>query len=432
MQKYSLQLTDEEKEILAGKQGEAMRKALESVVLYGQIFGAEHLAPIGGSVHLVTSFGIPLLKPVFSLVDELIAAGLKTAKPFTVDPRPMDFQNVPVNILEKFIFKKIMYGKQAQYEEQLRKVGLKDDKSFTCTCYMDEVGNIPRKGQILAWAESSAVVYANSVLGARTNRNSGLLELLCGITGRAPVFGLLTDEGRKADWLIEVKTKSLPEAQILGSAIGMKVMEEVPFVTGLTSFLGEELNQRVKDYLKDMGAAAASNGAVGLYHIEDLTPEALELSRGLLKSGYKTYVIDDAELKRVRDSYPLMWKNPAASPKICFIGCPHLSLRQIYEWLEHFETELKSSGKKKLAVTTIMTAAPAVADAFRNDKVSYSRLTGIGARLTSICPLMYMNNPLCAKKAVMTNSNKLRTYTTARYFTDAETARIAVEGGIYG
>jgi len=432
MQKYSLQLTDEEKEILAGKQGETMRKALESVVLYGQIFGAEHLAPIGGSVHLVTSFGIPLLKPVFSLVDELIAAGLKTAKPFTVDPRPMDFQNVPVNILEKFIFKKIMYGKQAQYEEQLRKVGLKDDKSFTCTCYMDEVGNIPRKGQILAWAESSAVVYANSVLGARTNRNSGLLELLCGITGRAPVFGLLTDEGRKADWLIEVKTKSLPEAQILGSAIGMKVMEEVPFVSGLTSFLGEELNQRVKDYLKDMGAAAASNGAVGLYHIEDLTPEALELSRGLLKSGYKTYVIDDAELKRVRDSYPLMWKNPAASPKICFIGCPHLSLRQIYEWLEHFETELKSSGKKKLAVTTIMTAAPAVADAFRNDKVSYSRLTGIGARLTSICPLMYMNNPLCAKKAVMTNSNKLRTYTTARYFTDAETARIAVEGGIYG
>jgi hypothetical protein len=432
MQKYSLQLTDEEKEILAGKQGETMRKALESVVLYGQIFGAEHLAPIGGSVHLVTSFGIPLLKPVFSLVDELIAAGLKTAKPFTVDPRPMDFQNVPVNILEKFIFKKIMYGKQAQYEEQLRKVGLKDDKSFTCTCYMDEVGNIPRKGQILAWAESSAVVYANSVLGARTNRNSGLLELLCGITGRAPVFGLLTDEGRKADWLIEVKTKSLPEAQILGSAIGMKVMEEVPFVTGLTSFLGEELNQRVKDYLKDMGAAAASNGAVGLYHIEDLTPEALELSRGLLKSGYKTYVIDDAELKRVRDSYPLMWKNPAARPKVCFIGCPHLSLRQIYEWLEHFETELKSSGKKKLAVTTIMTAAPAVADAFRNDKVSYSRLTGIGARLTSICPLMYMNNPLCAKKAVMTNSNKLRTYTTARYFTDAETARIAVEGGIYG
>ena len=431
MREYSMQLTGEEKAILEGKQGETMRKALESVVLYGQIFGAQKLAPVEGSVHLVTSFGIPLLKPVFALMDELIAAGLKTAQPFTVDPRPMDFKNVPANILEKFIFKKIMYGKQAQYEEQLRRVGLKDDKSFTCTCYMDEVGNIPRKGQILAWAESSAVVYANSVLGARSNRNSGVLELLCGITGRAPVFGLLTDEGRRADWLIEIKTKSLPEAQILGSAVGMKVMEEVPFISGLNTFLGNDLNQSVKDYLKDMGAASASNGAVGLYHVEGLTPEAVDMSRGLLKQGYRSYVIDDAALKKVYDGYPLMWKNPAAKPKICFIGCPHLSLRQIHEWLERFENELESSGNRKLAVTTIMTAAPAVVDAFRKDEKACSRLAGIGAHLTSICPLMYMNNPLCSKKAVITNSNKLRTYTTARYFTDDEITKIAIRGGIH-
>jgi hypothetical protein len=428
---YSMQLTDEEKAILEGKQGNTMRKALESVVLYGQIFGAQKLAPIEESVHLVTSFGIPLLKPVFSLMDELIAAGLKTAQPFTVDPRPMDFKNVPANILEKFIFKKIMYEKQAQYEEQLRKVGLKDNKSFTCTCYMEEVGNIPRKGKILAWAESSAVVYANSVLGARSNRNSGVLELLCGITGRAPVFGLLTDEGRQAGWLVEVKTKSLPEAQILGSAIGMKVMEEVPFISGLNTFLGNDLNQRVKDYLKDMGAASASNGAVGLYHVEGLTPEAVSLSRSLLKQEYRSYVIDDAELKRVYDGYPLMWKNPSAKPKLCFIGCPHLSLKQIYEWLERFEEELKSTGEKKIVVATIMTAAPAVVDAFKKDEKAYSRLTGIGAHLTSICPLMYMNNPLCSKKAVITNSNKLRTYTTARYFTDAEITNIATKGVIH-
>jgi predicted aconitase len=427
-----MHLTDEERAILEGKQGEAMRKALESIVLYGQIFGAQRLAPIEGGVHLVTSFGIPLLKPVFSLMDELIAAGLKTVKPFTVDPRPMDFKNVPANIIEKFIFKKIMYGKQAQYEEQLRKVGLKDDKSFTCTCYMEEVGNIPRKGQIIAWAESSAVVYANSVLGARSNRNSGVLELLCGITGRAPVFGLLTDEGRKADWLIEIKTKSLPEAQILGSAIGMKVMEEVPFISGLDAFLGNELNQRARDYLKDMGAAAASNGAVGLYHVEGLTPEAVEASLGLLKQGYRSYVIDAAELTKVCDGYPLMWKNPSAKPKICFIGCPHLSLRQIYEWLERFESEMRFSENKKLAITTIMTAAPAVVDAFRKDEKAYSQLTGIGAHLTSICPLMYMNNPLCSRKAVITNSNKLRTYTTARYFTDGEIMNIAAKGVING
>jgi predicted aconitase len=295
---------------------------------------------------------------------------------------------------------------------------------------MEEVGNIPLKGQIIAWAESSAVVYANSVLGARSNRNSGVLELLCGITGRAPVFGLLNDEGRRADWLIEIKTKSIPEAQILGSAIGMKVMEEVPFISGLDTFLGNELNQRARDYLKDMGAAAASNGSVGLYHVERLTPEAVEASRGLLKQGYRSYVIDDAELTKVYDGYPLMWKNRSAKPKICFIGCPHLSLRQIYEWLERFESEMRFSKNKKLAVTTIMTAAPAVVDAFRKDEKAYSRLTGIGAHLTSICPLMYMNNPLCSKKAVITNSNKLRTYTTARYFTDGEIMRSAVKGVI--
>jgi predicted aconitase len=125
-----------------------------------------------------------------------------------------------------------------------------------------------------------------------------------------------------------------------------------------------------------------------------------------------------------------MWKNRFAKPKICFVGCPHLSLRQIYEWLERFESKLKSSGNTKLKVTTILTAAPAVADAFRKDEKAYSRLTGIGAHLTSICPLMYMNNPLCSRKAVITNSNKLRTYTTARYFTDAEITNIAARGGI--
>ena len=431
MQKeYSMHLTDEERAILNGEQGEVMRKALESIVLYGQTFGAQRLTPIDGGVHFVTSCSLSILKPVFALIDELINAGLKTTKPFTADPRPMDFKNVPANFIEKFIFEKIMYGNQAHYEEQLRKVGLKDDKAFTCTCYLDEVGNIPLKGQFIAWAESSAVVYANSVLGARSNRISGLLELLCGITGRTPVFGLLTDEGRKADWLVEIKTSVLPEAQILGSAIGMKVMEDVPYISGLAAFLGNKLDQRVRDYLKDMGAAAASNGAVGLYHIEGLTPEAADMSRTLLKPGYYSYLIDDAELKRVYDGYPVMWKKPSAKPKVCFVGCPHLSLQQIYDWLERFETELSSAGKTRLAVTTILTAAPAVVDAFRKDAAAYARLQDMGARLSSICPLMYMFNPLCHKKAVVTNSNKLRTYSTARYFTDAKIASVAVKGGI--
>ena len=427
MQDYKMKLTDEELAILGGSRGETMRKALESVVRYGEIFGAERLADVEHPVHLVTSFGIPLLSPVFSLMEELNEAELKTAFPFTVDPRPIDYANVACNPIEKLVFSRIMYGKQADYEKQLTKAGLASDDAFTCTCYMDEVGNIPPEGTVLAWAESSAVVYANSVLGAKTNRNSGILELLCGITGKTPVFGFLTDEGRKADWLIEIKTTEIPEAQVLGSAIGMKVMEDVPFIRGLDKYTGSVLDGDARDYLKDMGAATASNGAVGLYHVENLTPEAVKSGSALLKEGYRTYVIDDAELARVRASYPDMWKKKDARPERCFIGCPHLSFNQLKGWTERLERKLEEKGRRKVAVRTIFTAAPAVAEKFRSDSRLYGRLLATGARLSSICPLMYMNNPLCAKKPIITNSNKLRTYTSCRYHTDSEILDLITE-----
>ena len=142
------------------------------------------------------------------------------------------------------------------------------------------------------------------------------------LIGKAPEFGLLTDEGRKAKWLVEVKTSRVPNAQVLGSAIGMKVVEDVPYIIGLDRFLGNELTTTTRDYLKDMGAASASNGAVGLYHVENLTPEAVEHGRNLLTENYQTYIIDDQEIERVIRSYPLMWKQPKAKPKVCFIGCP--------------------------------------------------------------------------------------------------------------
>jgi predicted aconitase len=105
----------------------------------------------------------------------------------------------------------------------------------------------------------------------------------------------------------------------------MKVMEDVPYVKGLTKFIGTELNADATAYLKDFGAATASNGAVGLYHIDGLTPEAVELGEKLIADGAKTYVIDDAELSRVKNSYPCIWKDPNATPKLCFVGCPSSS-----------------------------------------------------------------------------------------------------------
>lgn len=425
-----MRLTPEEQGILDGKQGETMAKIMKTLVLYGDAFGAEKFVPVTGAGHLVTSFGISVLKPVFSIIQELIDAGLKVDEGFTADPRPIDYANVKCSPIEKLVFNKIIYGMQDSYENQLDKLGLKSRKSFTCTCYLDEVGNLPKKGDILSWAESSAVVYANSVLGARCNRNSGIIELFGSILGKVPEFDLLTDEGRKAKWVVEIKTSSKPEAQVLGSAIGMKVMEDVPFIKGLDAFIGTELNNDTKAYLKDMGAATASNGAVGLYHVENLTPEAAELGSALIREDAKTYVIDDAELKRVKDSYPCIWKDKSAQPDRCFIGCPHLTFSQLGEWADRFEAELKKQGKSKVGLLTIMTSAPEVLEKFKKEnKTAYDKLLGFGINLTSICPLMYMNNPLCGKKPVITNSNKLRTYTTARYFTDSEITAIAVKGG---
>lgn len=426
-----MKLTDEELAILNGEKGDTLAKVIKTLVLYGDAFGADCFVPVTGDGHLVTSFGLSVLKPVFRIMDELIESGLKAQRPFTVDPRPIDFDNVPSNFLQKLIFNKMMYGAQTPYEEQLSKVGLRNKNSFTCTCYLSEVANRPKKGDILSWAESSAVVFANSVLGARCNRNSGIIELFGQVLGKVPRFDLLTDEGRKAKWIIEVKTTKKPEAQILGSAIGLKVMEDVPYVKGLDKFIGNELNEVSESYLKDFGAATASNGAVGLYHIENLTPEAKELGEKLIDENARTYVIDDAELARVYKNYPVIWKDKNAKPDRCFIGCPHLSMSQLLEWCSRFESEIKKQGKKKVALLTILSVAPDVLEAFElTHSKEYYTLKSYGINFTNICPLMYMNNPLCSHKPVITNSNKLRTYTSARYYTDDEICAIAVKGSV--
>ena len=420
-------LTKEQQAILDGEKGETMAKVMKTLVMYGDAFEAEKLVPITSKYnHLVTSFGLKVMSPVYDLMQQLLDAGVASDQKFSVDPRPLD-KNVPANVLQNFVFNKFMYTKQDFYEEQLHKLGLMDDKAFSCTCYMDEVGNKPQKGDVLSWAESSAVVYANSVLGARCNRNSGIIDIMGSIVGYVPYFGLLTDEGRRATWVIKVQTTKKPEAQLLGSAIGMKVMEDVPYVVGLDQWIGTELDDAACAYLKDFGAATASNGAVGLYHIANLTPEAKELGESLIAEGAKEYIIDDAELQRVQDNYPVMWKKPDATPKLCFVGCPHLSLEQLKSWTDNIEAALAAKGNKKVVIPTVLTAAPAVLEAFNRTDYA-ARLKATGVITSYICPLMYMNNPLCKKMPVITSSNKLRTYTSSRYYRDEEILEIITGG----
>ncbi len=423
-----MQLTAEQQAVLNGEKGETLQKVMKTLVMYGEAFGADKMVPVTSKYnHLVTSFGLKMMTPVFDLMQQLIDAGALSEQQFSVDPRPLD-PNVPANFLQKFVFNNFMYSTQESYEQQLKQLGLLGDDAFTCACYLDQVGNKPAKGDVLSWAESSAVVYANSVLGARCNRNSGIMDIMGSIAGCVPHFGLVTDEGRKATWIVKVQTTKKPEAQLLGSAIGMKVMEDVPYIVGLDAWLGTELDESACAYLKDFGAATASNGAVGLYHIENLTPEAVEQGTALVKEGAREYVIDDAELKRVQDNYPVMWKKKDAKPKLCFVGCPHMSLQQLKDWTDRVEAGLAANGNKKVLVPTVFTTAPAVKKEF--EATDYAkRLAATGVILSCICPLMYMNNPLCGPMPVITSSNKLRTYTTARYYTEEEILTQITKGG---
>ena len=437
-----MKLTPEQQAVLDGSKGAVMAKVMKTLVMYGDAFGAEKMVPVTSTYgHTVISFGINAMKPVYDLYDQLIEAGAFSEQKFTADPLPLD-KNVPSNPLQDLVFRQFMYKQQARYEAQLRKLGILSDKDYTCTCYLDEVGNKPKQGEVLSWAESSAVVYANSVLGARCNRNSGMIELMGSIAGCVPYFGFLTDDGRKADWIVEVRTTKKPEPQLLGSAIGMKVMEKVPYIKGLDQWIGTEINEDAIAYLKDFGdpldalvmipnsvfpGCVVECRAVGLYHIEHLTPEAVQQGEALIRDGAPVYVIDDAELQRVRESYPCVWKNLNAKPKLCFMGCPHMTLHQLIDTTERVEASLRAHGQRKVCIPTVFTAAPGVIEEF--EKTEYApRLRNTGVVLSYICPLMYMNNPLSKAMPVITSSNKLRTYTTARYYTEDEIITMITKG----
>ena len=413
-------LNEELLAIHRGEQGEGMMKILNTLIMYGEAFDASEMVKITGSMGHAVIGGAPVTwAPLVELFEEWVEEGLKSKVPLTTDPRPRD-RHIRLSFTKNLMYA-YLYSRQKRLEKALRALGVEDMDNFTCTPYLEQIGNIPQKGDILSWAESSAVVYVNSVLGARCNRNSGVIELMGNILGYVPKFGLLTDEGRKAGWIIDVRCESRPDPQILGSTIGMKVIDEVPFIKGLDQWIGTELNCDSISFLKDMGAAAASNGSVGLYHVAEMTPEAKEQGESIIRDGAPIYVIDDAELKRVKDSYPCMWDDPEASPEICFIGCPHLSAEQILDWADRIDSSLRKNGLTSVNVYTIFLSSPKVIDAVEKVYPDYiKKLDRMGILLTSICPLSFSSNPMCKNMNMITCSNKFRYYSHARFFSEAE------------
>lgn len=422
-----LKLTAEEQEILDGKKGELLQKSIKTVIAYGQLFGAESLTDLDCAPHMAMSWGSDGVEPFLKIYKQLADAGLKTYAPFTADPKPMDYDNLPMSDKETTVAKKV-YNRMDELEEINLALGMKKD-NWSCACYLPQMGNTPKYGDMLAWSESSAINFTNSALGARTNRNSMGIDMLCSILGKAPVFGLLTDEGRKAKWLIDVRLDSIPHPEMIGSAIGIKVTEDVSYIIGMDKFLPGGVNEQNTGYLKDLGAATASNGAVGLYHMEGVTPEAIKYGRDILEEGYQTYVIDQAELDRIYATYPNLWKEQEGIPERIFLGCPHMSYIQMVEWGNRIVDAMEKAGKTKTALPTNFFGSIFVKNDFekRNPEL-VKKLDSYGVLRPINCPMMWCSTPVSGAERIATNSNKTRVYTTARFFFDDVLTHLIVHG----
>ncbi|MCK5366491.1 MAG: DUF521 domain-containing protein, partial [Gammaproteobacteria bacterium] len=349
--------------------------------------------------------------------------------PYTVNPRPFDLYNVQTSPDEQImIFEG--YPLQVDIDHLHVRLGGRGMKTRSCMCYLPEIGNAPPKGTFCAWAESSAVNAGNSILGIRTNRNSCGMDMMCGLLGKAPYFGLLTDEGRQAVWLIDVKTSGEPDWGVLGGAIGVKCAEDVPFVAGIDKYLGGKVDDSNMHKLKAMGSATASNGAVGLYHVENITPDAIEKGRNLLAEGYRTYVVDDAELERIYSGYPNLWSKKDAKPNRCFIGCPHNTYHEILTWGRNVTEALKKRRQEKVALPIHLFCPTVVRDHLIDEHPELVRdMKRCGMSFSNMCAVMFTGLAGYQEtEFAVTNSNKVRKYSSARYFPDETLVDIVLTG----
>jgi predicted aconitase len=428
---HKMTLTQEEQEILNGSKGPMMAKVLKTIVMHGELFGAERLADCRGAPHTSLYTGAPWVAPVLEMFEEIADAGLKAFAPYTVNPMAIDLYTVgqdPVKRnmqLESFP----LTGRLIQVHTRL---GARPLNNWSCACYVPEVGNTAEPGTVVTWAESSAVNYGNSVLGLRVNRMATGMEILCGIAAKVPVFGMLTDEGRRAKWHIDVRLSEEPHWGALGGAIGTKVVEQVPYITGIDQWIGMEDGKPdlvAMGKLKAMGSSTASSGAVGLYHVENVTPEAIEQGRELLVDDHQTYVIDDAELARVRDSFQNLWKDPKGDPTAVYIGCPHNTYDELLYWTTKIDRALKEKGQEKLAIPVVMAQSVVVKNRMLDEHpILMVRAGVLGVNIC--CPAYQGLKGMAEIDRGVTNSNKARFYTRLRLYDDDDLVQIALTGKV--
>ena len=366
-----MKLSPEEQEILAGKQGKALQLALRTLVRYGEAFGADCLVDIQ-SAHLAGSFGVFVYRAYYDILDIMVSEGLKVKVPTTLNPRPLE------NIT---LLNRLLVSKQEFLEDHMKKLGV--IPNYSCVCYDQE--NTPAAGTIMAWAESSAVQFANSVLGARTNRNSVALDICSAVLGKTPNFGYLLDQNRRGQVLVKVAAKKI-DFPALGYLLGKKVVNRVPVLEHLDCS---------RDDLKNMGAAMAASGAVAMFHVEGLTPEAMTMKDAFDHAPAETITITESEMDSLRSF-------EKSKPDAVVFGCPHLTRAEV----EQLAGRLQG---KKVKMPTYMCMIPRVKDELQGTQVMRG-LIEAGVTVTSECPLAAWTVRSFGRKNILTNSGKLYYY----------------------
>ncbi len=306
-----MRLANVERSMLNGAQGEGVRKAMEIVVALGMIYGAEDLVPVshvqvsGVSYKNLGDAGLEFLR-------DWAAQGARVRVPTTLNPAGMDLRR-----WRELGFPPDFAVQQQAVLDAFSAMGIET----TCTCTPYLVGYVPRLGDHIAWGESSAISYANSVLGARTNREGGPGALAAAITGRTARYGLHLDENRIPTHAVDVRCPMRSESDwgALGYIVGKRVANGVPYLRRLDPAACDVTS------LKALGAAMAASGAVALYHIEGVTHEATNLKSHISDLEGREIVIAGLE-----EGYAaLNTQSAVGTIDLVWIGCPHASLDEI-------------------------------------------------------------------------------------------------------
>ncbi len=389
-----MKLTNQEQAMLDGREGPLVQKCMKVLVTLGDIYGAEKMIPIksvhapGVSYRVAGDAGLGYVKDA--------SEQGKFKIPMTLNTTGIDCFDT-----QSLLFDPEFCEGQFALNDAYETMGAVP--TYTCTPYV--VGGCPSFGEHVAWGESSAIIYVNSVIGARTNREGGPTALAAAVCGCVPAYGYHLDENRKATHLVEVDydLKTDRDFAVMGYYVGKKVGTKVPCFVGISA-------PPVVEQYKALGAALASSGGIALYHVEGHTPEAPTREK-ILRSDYEVIYFGSKEYQEVEQFFTL--KEPA---DLVVIGCPHCTINEVKAVADAV------SGKQIKVETWVCLSHQVYALAERMGLVQIIQDAGV-TFVRDTCPILCPTSPK-GFKGVATNSGKLAHYIRGLWNMDSELVQL--------